>query len=371
MKILILSCNTGEGHNSAARALRERFAENGHACEIRDGLKFIPAPASFAVSLVHRVSYRFFPGLYRKKYSFDLRRRDTVAHTAGFLLNSGVGRLARYCKKQGFDVILCTHVLPAYMVTRLREKRGCKALTGLVNTDYGPSLMSEACRTDYCFIADEAFRDNFVSVGVSPKGMIASGIPVRSSFFTFTEKNAAKRSLGIEESQPHLLAACGSLGGKTLLRLTDSVVRALPEDRFFTVVCGSDKRSFRRLSKRYSGRKNVRVVGFTDRMSVLMDSADLYLTKPGGITVSEAAVKKLPMVLYELVSAVEKDNMDFYVGRGCAVKAGSVSDVGTLCAELLSDPGKLESMAACYGKESARDSCGVIFRTVTGKPNQN
>lgn len=99
------------------------------------------------------------------------------------------------------------------------------------------------------------------------------------------------------------------------------LVRGLPEQAEVTVICGTNQRLYRQLNRRYGKDGLVHIVGYTDQVSLYMDSADLYLTKPGGISVTEAAAKQLPMLFVNAVAGCEQYNMDFFTKRHSAITA--------------------------------------------------
>ena len=68
MKILILSCNTGGGHNSAAKAIKEAFDEKGHTCDIMDVLAFGGQKASDLVCDAYIEIVKKTPALFGKIY---------------------------------------------------------------------------------------------------------------------------------------------------------------------------------------------------------------------------------------------------------------------------------------------------------------
>lgn len=109
-KVIILSCNTGQGHNSCARAIQEYFASKNVSCEICDALSFISKRFAKFISWGHSFMYRNFPGLFQWGYRFS------KAHTALFhkdsriymLLTSGAERMYRHIVNGGYDtVIMC------------------------------------------------------------------------------------------------------------------------------------------------------------------------------------------------------------------------------------------------------------------------
>ena len=95
-----------------------------------------------------------------------------------------------------------------------------------------------------------------------------------------------------------------------------------------------------------------------------MDSADLYLTKPGGISTSEAAVKALPMVLVNAVSGCEEYNLRYFVKSGLADTATQPEELAGLCLRLLSDPHRLEAMGAAGKKLPRKNSAELIYASL-------
>lgn len=322
-KVIILSCNTGQGHNSCARAIQEYFASKNVSCEIYDALSFISKRFAKFISWGHSFMYRNFPGLFQWGYRFS------KAHTALFhkdsriyrLLTSGAERMYRHIVNGGYDTVICTHVFSAIIVTHLV---GCHALsvnTAFVATDYTDYPGMGACDLERYFIADESLIDKYVRCGVPRQRIIPTGIPVSQKFFEKEEKAEAKNLLQIEKRNRHLLVMCGSIGCGPIKSILKHLVRGLPEQAEVTVICGTNRRLYRRLNRRYGKDGHVHIVGYTDQVSLYMDSADLYLTKPGGISVTEAAAKQLPMLYVNAVAGCEQYNMDFFTKRHSAVTA--------------------------------------------------
>lgn len=69
MRVLILSCATGEGHNSAAKAIWENFTMHKIQCEIIDTLSLISPAVSQTASDVYVFSTR--TRLFKFLYNAD------------------------------------------------------------------------------------------------------------------------------------------------------------------------------------------------------------------------------------------------------------------------------------------------------------
>lgn len=115
------------------------------------------------------------------------------------------------------------------------------------------------------------------------------------------------------------------------------------------------------LESQYSARSNLRILGFVQDMSLLLDSADLYLTKPGGISVSEAAVKRLTMVFINAVSGCEDYNAEFFVSSGCAMTGESVDELAHICEDLMSNQFALDAMVQELSRHERHNSAELIY----------
>jgi processive 1,2-diacylglycerol beta-glucosyltransferase len=91
----------------------------------------------------------------------------------------------------------------------------------------------------------------------------------------------------------------------------------LPLDFQTIAVCGNNKKLYNRISK-IKYKKETKIFGWTDEIPLLMDAADCILTKPGGITTSEALAKGLPMIMQDPIAGHEERNAEFLQNNGLA-----------------------------------------------------
>ena len=117
------------------------------------------------------------------------------------------------------------------------------------------------------------------------------------------------------------------MGCGPMERITELLANSLPPEYDVTVACSSNRQLLRRMERRFADKPNIHIRGFISNVSVLMDSADLFLTKPGGISTTEAMVKGLPMVLVNVVGGCETPNLNFFVSHGGAATAGTPEDI--------------------------------------------
>jgi processive 1,2-diacylglycerol beta-glucosyltransferase len=130
------------------------------------------------------------------------------------------------------------------------------------------------------------------------------------------------------------------------------------------VVTGSNRRLYRRLKQRHF-RNRVIILGRTDQVDRLMDVADLLITKPGGITSSEALCKSLPMIIVRPIPGQETYNTDYLLRSGAAVMAADCRSISREAARILNSPNALRNMAGAAAKiarpQAALDTARLIL----------
>lgn len=348
MKVLILTCSTGEGHNSVAAAVQEVFTAHGAACRTIDALSFLSEKASEFICRWHTRIYRHMPGAWRVSYKL-LEQHPAPSEERNLLariLALGTEKLYALVAGEGYDHLICPHVFSALMVTRLRQTHPEMAFhSSFIATDYTCSPYVDSCRMDRYFIPSPNAAAECVQAGVpSDRVTVIPGVPVRQAFYRRLEKAEARRRLGLPEAGRLVLAMCGSMGCGHLDELTELLARRLPAEDTLAVVCGTYTHLQKKLEREFSGRPDIFIWGYRDDTSLLMDCADLFLTKAGGVSTSEAAVKGLPMVLVDAVSACEEPNLRHFCATGGAVTADTPEQLAELCLRLLENGRLLESM---------------------------
>lgn len=363
MKALILSCNTGEGHNSCAKAIKEYYDLAEDECIVFDALSFVSDRASKIISKGHIWIYRYAPQIFRTGYRLAEKHPSIFQEGAKVykFLTKGTELMYKYISEGEFDAVICTHVFSSLMLTDMLSKHPMQIKSCFVATDYTCSPSCKESNLDTYFIPDLSLKDDFLCENITSDKMIDSGIPVRQVFYRKTHKAIAKKYQGIPENHKHILIMCGSMGCGPIEKLTKSLSSKLRGDWTMTVVCGTNERLRNKLSNRYKSNRSIHIKGFVRDMSVLMDSADLYITKPGGISISEAAVKNLPMVFINAVAGCEAYNSKHFTDIGGAISATNVKELTDICVELLNDESKLIKMHENLAERNRYNAAKVII----------
>ena len=363
MRTLILSCNTGEGHNSCAKAIQETYAAHDETCDIVDALQFISKRASQFISDWHSRIYRHAPKLYKAGYHTAEERTSVFREgtTVYRYLTSGSEKLYYFILDGGYDNIICTHVFPALALTAMLKHHPMPLVTSFVSTDYTCSPSVENSELDYYFIPDISLTEEFVQCGVPREKLIDSGMPVKQAFYQDTDKAAAKAELGLPADHQHLLVMCGSIGCGPIKELTEDLLIRLTSEQELTIVCGANEELFAKLERHFAHDPRIHIHGMVDYVPLLIHSADLFLTKPGGLSTSEAAACGVPMLLMDTVAGCEGHNLNFFLRQGIAVTADTPKHLADLAAALLADPEQLQKMARAARRRKGDTPSETIY----------
>lgn len=370
MKTVILTCNTGQGHNSVSKAIEEAYNLKGDECTTIDALSFISERASSIISSWHTKLYRYLPKVSDSAY------RIAETHPSLFeegslirqFLVSGAEKLYIHLKDNGYDSVICPHVFSSLMMTQLKLVHpDYNVKTSFITTDYTFAPITSEIKADVYFVPDNTLVDLYSHMGI-PKEKIRSvtGIPVRRSFYNIADKGYAKEKLGIDPNFKHIIMMFGSMGCGPIPKLTAELSKLLPKDAVLTVICGTNEMLKKLLTFTHKEHDNIRIEGFVSDISLMMDSADLYVTKPGGLSTSEARIKHLPMVLVNAVAGCEQNNLEFFVSKGAAVTAKDENEIAKLCIKLLKAPNELRKMSEVFDdKRLSADEIYEIMREVS------
>ncbi len=359
MRVLILSANTGGGHNSTARSLGEQLVKMNMEYEIADTLAFISEKVSDFISWGHSYVYRKFPRLFGFGYRYEEK------HPARFIYEQcakGAEALHKKLVDECFDAVLCVHVFSGVMVTEVRERYGTKIPAYFIATDYTCSPGVSEMKLDGYFIPHRMLLGEFIRNGVTADKLHATGIPVGSSFYEKDDKGLVRRSLKLPEDGKVVLLSCGSMGCGKLEKWSMFLYRNLPADATLVVLCGKNEKVYETLLPHVCDR--FRIVNFTEYVSFYMAAADVYITKPGGLTTSEAIAKRTPMIFIDAVPGLETRNFDFLLARGVATGAKNWYHVSSLINKLLKDPSiferQIEAMTHFTSRNAAESICRYI-----------
>lgn len=344
--MVLLEASYGGGHAHAAAALAASLAELAPSLRVErvDVFDRISPALNEATRYAYIQCLIHVPLLWREVYE---RTRHVPPDSPWQLLDRAAARrVGRFLAGKRPRAVVATHPGPARLAGALRAAGQLDAPVFAVVTDYVVHGLWAHPGVDWYLVGHEAVRDGLTARGIDPARVAVTGIPIHPRFGRPADRERLRRAwqLGPE---PVVLFMAGSAG---LVRGMEDACRALvqAQGRFqLLVVAGRDGVLERRLRTAVAGAaRPARVLGFVDRVDELMSLADLLLSKAGGLTVSEALAKGLPMVIYRPIPGQEEGNAAFLVAHGAARVTREPQELVAQVQHLLRSPGLRAQMAA-------------------------
>jgi processive 1,2-diacylglycerol beta-glucosyltransferase len=273
-------------------------------------------------------------------------------------------RFIRYLKQFKPDVVLCTHYLPVEILGKAREKwEGTPPLAVCVVTDFEAHALWMGEAVDFYCVAAEETKARLVARGASPENVIPTGIPIAGKFSNAPDALAVRKRYGLRDDLPTLLVLGGGFGMGPVAEILGELNKVA--HTFQTLVVAGRNEELRRELAVLDHKHPTHVLGFVTNMHELMAVADLIITKPGGLTSSEALAMGKPLFILNPIPGQEAANSDFLLERGAAAKVNRVEDLPYRLGQLLGSKKLLEMgrAAEALGRPSAAlEICREVLR---------
>jgi processive 1,2-diacylglycerol beta-glucosyltransferase len=360
-RVLILSASVGAGHVAAGRALEEACRQNPGVAEVQhqDALEltsdvFTRIYADGFKSMVQNTPH--FLGFW-----YDATDEPSALNEGRRLMDRlAASRLVDLVRRENPDVVVCTHFMPAGVVSGLARSGWIDSRLVVVTTDYDYQWAWSVPFVHRIAVALPETEFFLTSCGIPDHNVRVTGIPVSLDF-----EPAESRLRPGETGRPVVLVSAGAAGEGPLPQVIEQLLRVRLPARF-VVVCGRNEQLRQEVVSASSTQaERFEVIGYTDQMPELMRRSDVFIGKPGGLTSAECMAAGLPMIIIKPTPGQEERNADHLLECHGALR----------CNEVLTLPFKLEGLLGCpqrlarmkkaarrFGRPSAaRDTCAAIL----------
>ena len=362
MKVLILSCNTGGGHNAAARAVAEAVRAHGDFAEILDYLCLAGNGVSRLVGDGYVEVVKKAPKAFGIAYHLGMAVSRCMRKSPVYYANARMaGYLSEYLKEHQVDAIVMPHLYPAETLTYMKRKGMHLPLTVAVMTDYTCIPFWEETDCDYYVVPHKKLCTQIVKRGIPKEKLKVFGIPVSPKCKEERTKEQARFELQMEQEKKYILIAAGSMGTKALFRMAELLVYMQNDEERLILICGNNQSLYKKLSRKYENRKTVRIVGYTDQMPLYLKACDVIFTKPGGLTSTEAAVCGIPIVHIKPIPGCETENRKFFRKLGMSISGKTVLGQAVNGIRLLNDQTKAQNMILAQKREINPDASEELY----------
>lgn len=362
LKILILSCGTGGGHNSAALAIQEALLEKGIKADFIEYLDIISKRLKNGVNKLYISSTRKQGKVFKKVYKLGELYSKTRFKSPVYGLNYlNKRKLYKYIEENEYNYIITTHLFAAQALTAIKKEHPIHFIA--VATDYVCIPFWEETNPDYFIIPSEELKESFTSKGIQPEKLLPFGIPVAKQYRMELSKEETKLKLGLEKGKRYILILSGSMGFGNILQMIKELVQEI-QDIIFIVSCGNNKKLLDKLNTDFIEDNRVIALPFVNNISEYINASELVLTKPGGLTTTEIAVTRTPFIHTNPIPGCENYNAEYFEKKGMSIKCDTIIDVIESIKELLGNRELRDKMIKNQKENVSKDTCNKIIEIV-------
>lgn len=269
-------------------------------------------------------------------------------------------KLAKLFERFQPDVVVCTQAFPCGMVADYKQSFGLNLTVIGVLTDYAPHSYWIHDGVDYYIAPSKETGEGLIQKGAFENKVKALGIPVDSKFTKTLDKEAMAHKLGINLHLPTVLIMGGGQGLGPIQDVVTSLSQS-PANLQLIIVAGINKKLIKWLKRvQQKSPKKIIIFEYANNIEELMEVATLIVTKPGGMTTTEALVKGLPMVIVEPIPGQEVYNTNFLLSKNVAICVNRLDKIANDIESLLQTPGRITAMRqAALGNSKPNSSLDI------------
>ncbi|BED92470.1 MAG: galactosyldiacylglycerol synthase [Candidatus Paraimprobicoccus trichonymphae] len=400
MKVIILSASTGGGHMKVSNTIKTFFEKNDVSAYAVDTLEYVNHILNKTVTEGYRYSCTKFPSLYKFMYKNTNNKSPLfkVVYKINSLISSKLLPLIESYKP---DIIITTHPFSTEMVSKLKSKNKISTPIICVMTDYAPHKTWINNNINAYIVANEDMKNTMIKLGVDKNIIHSYGIPIDGNFYAKRDKNIILKEMGLNDKLHTILIMGGTFGFKNMFKIYRNLLKINYEFQII-IITGKNKKlyenienlvynkrtprnyellrnQFEKYEKKFDEikrvlkfgekdsseliKKETRIIYFTDEVDKYMCVSDLIITKPGGLTISEALAMNLPMAVFQAIPGQEEENAEFLLSKNMAIRL-KPEETTNIIENLLKNKVKLESMKYSCENFDKSDCLSNILKLV-------
>ena len=367
MKILILSCGTGGGHNSAALAVKEELDRRNIENEFKEYLEIVNKRVKDYVNGLYIRSTKRNGKVFKAAYKLGELYRKTKIKSPVYALNSfSKKKLYEYIKDNKFDYVVTTHLFAAQALTTVKKQFNIHFVA--IATDYVCIPFWEETNPDYFIIPSEELKKGFLERGIKEEKLIPLGIPVSANFSLEYDKENVKEELNLSKDKKYILILTGSMGFGNTIDILERLEEKAENNISFIVSCGNNKKLLNILKEKNKNNTNILLLPFIKDIYRYMRASDVVLSKPGGLTSTEIATMNKPFIHTMPIPGCENYNANYFNEKNMSIKCNTVNEIVDNTYKLLYDENlkneMIENQKKYIDKRACIKICDFIIKQI-------
>ena len=374
-KILVLYGSYGGGHLSAAKAIQNHYEQfyDDISVEIVDCIEYINKYLNKISTEAYKEVAKKAPWIWKRVYN------NSKTGPLAFLSSNTNKILSRRLMKLITDVdpdlIISTHPFASQMCAHLKERGKIDYKLATILTDFHihPQWLVSYEYNDYFFVSNEQMKMDMINLGIDDERIFVFGIPVSEAFTKEFPKQEIYDEFELDSSKKTLLFFAGGEFGLTKNKtymILKAIIRLFPNLQV-VAIAGKNKqmkKRFEDLVKNTSSQDRIKVLDFTNKVPELMSISCLVITKPGGLTVSEALASHIPLILTNPIPGQEDENAQFLIDNNVAIKIMNEDNVSRSLKYLFKNEENFNHMIENTKKlgkpNSTKDICDFLYNNI-------
>ncbi|MFN2598772.1 MAG: hypothetical protein ABR563_16480 [Pyrinomonadaceae bacterium] len=372
-RILVLTLSFGSGHVRAAETLAREIASQDARANVRVTDALRESRLLFRAGYVapYWLILRHAPSAWRWYFARRLEKRDD-ATAPEWAFMRGCPQVFDEIARWRPRVVVACEVAACEMAAAARRRGLTDAGIVAVVTDHEAEPAWVKREVDSYAVADERVRESLIAWGADASRVRVCGIPVGREFTAARDEDeiaAARARLQLKADAPVVLLMGGGMGPTRMDEVAAELCRADAALQI-VAVAGHDARALRGLARvreehearRASSPVSLRVFGWCDEIAPLMRAASALVTKPGGVTTSEASAAALPCVLFDAIPGPERLNARRLVEAGAAIETHGSRETARATLRIVGDDALRARMSACSARLARPGAAAAIAR---------
>lgn len=296
----------------------EELQQRGHQVQMRNPYTLKSTRLSHRIDQLYISLVQHAPWAFGFVYRIANLYRRLPFRSPVYFANRAMGdTLAEYFATHPVDLVIMPHLFPAEILTNMKAHGLAVPKMLFVATDYVCTPFTEEIDCDAYVIPSVSLACDFTRRGIPETKLHPLGIPTKAQFHASIPQSEAKRQLGLNKNRKYILVVGGSMGAGSLVQIVRRLLSAPPENAGVIVICGSNRKLYRRLQTRFGSQ--LILVQQTDQMATYMKACDWVLSKPGGLSSTEAAVTQTALLHITPIPGCETLNMRYFAENGLSL----------------------------------------------------
>ncbi|MGE7762593.1 MGDG synthase family glycosyltransferase [Peribacillus sp. NPDC097895] len=294
------------GHHQVAEALMDMFKKHTDGVILKkvDLLSYTNNSLEKMITTGYLKWIRFAPESYNLAYKNLFYVNSQKERSFKWYQHIFLKKMEQLIAEERPDLIVCTHGFPSHLLSQLKVKGKCSTPIINVYTDFFINNVWGSNGIDFHFLPSQELKEKLLSKNqISKHSMMVTGIPVH-------EEITKRARVFNNTDRPKVLISGGNSGLGGILNLAGELKTSTAFDYF--VLCGNNKKLYDEINTwDLAHIKPLPYISSRSEMNKIYDEVDVIVTKPGGVTISEALRKRLPIFVHSMLPGQEEINLQY------------------------------------------------------------